>query len=157
MTTARHQPTLSAPTVRLAGRWVAGVALLGAVVLLAACGGGDEQAAMSGPPRATASSSPLPTQTSLPTDKALPRPVMLAREDLAARLGIRVEDVKVLGVNKADWPDTCLGLPSPEKCAPGPTPGYRVMFTAFGREYRYHSDRVGSFRFAGPGDTPRRP
>ena len=55
------------------------------------------------------------------------------------------------------WSDTCLGLPAPEMCVPGETPGYRVLLLALGQAYRFHTDVAEMYRFAGPGDLPRRP
>lgn len=87
---------------------------------------------------------------------ALPRPVVLARRELAAYLKIPVDRVEVVKVASALWPNTCLGLPAPELCAPGETPGYQIVLRALGKEFRYHSDREESIRFAGPGDIPQR-
>lgn len=87
----------------------------------------------------------------------LPRPVEVVREDLAARLNVVPNDIEVVDVKEEVWPDTCLGLPAPELCAPGETPGYRIILRVLGQEYRYHTDKGDTFRFAGPGDIPQRP
>jgi hypothetical protein len=87
---------------------------------------------------------------------ALPKPVGLARKELAAYLRVPVDRVEIVKVEAALWPNTCLGLPAPELCAPGETPGYQIVLRALGKEFRYHSDRGESIRFAGPGDIPQR-
>lgn len=87
----------------------------------------------------------------------LPEPVVLVRDSLAERLGVPTSDVEVVEVERVVWPDTCLGLPAPELCAPGETPGFRVVLRALRSEYHYHTDRAQLFRYAGPGDVPQRP
>ncbi len=84
----------------------------------------------------------------------LPRPVELVRQDLAEQLDIASSDIEVVQVKTMVWPDTCLGLPAPELCARGETRGFQVILRALGQEYRYHTDRDETFRFAGPGDAP---
>ena len=90
--------------------------------------------------------SPVPS-LSPPT---LPQPVELVREDLAIQLGIAPDDIELVTLEEVIWPDTCLGLPAPELCAPGETPGYRVTLVAQGQEYTYHTDKGDTFRSAGP-------
>jgi hypothetical protein len=103
-----------------------------------------------------ASSKAMPDgQIRLPTH--LSQPVELVRRDLATRLGIASDSIEITRVEQTLWPDKCLGLPAPELCAPGNTPGYRITLWALGQNYIYHTDRNETFRFAGPGDVPRRP
>lgn len=87
----------------------------------------------------------------------LPQSVVMVRQDLATRLAIPPASIEVTRVEESVWPDTCLGLPAPELCAPGKTAGYRVDLRALGQNYHYHTDRIETFRYAGPGDAPRRP
>lgn len=87
---------------------------------------------------------------------SLPKPVYLAKKELAAYLKLSLDRVEIVKVESALWPNTCLGLPAPELCAPGETPGYSITLRALGREFRYHSDREEVIRFAGPGDVPQR-
>lgn len=82
----------------------------------------------------------------------------LAKEDLASRLGSpsAVLGIGLETVEEVIWPNTCLGLPAPELCVPGETPGYRVTFEVSrrsGQKYMYHTDKVETFRFAGPVDN----
>jgi hypothetical protein len=76
----------------------------------------------------------------------LPPAVRLARGDLAMRLALDADRVVVDRVEERLWPDTCLGLPAPELCAPGETPGYRVVLEALGRAHVYHTDEGTTFR-----------
>jgi hypothetical protein len=89
--------------------------------------------------------------------KDWPKPVRLVRQDLARHLQVSVASVKVVKVERVTWRDACLGLPSPELCAQVLTPGFRVTLGALGRKYRYHTDLNRAFRYAGPGDSPKRP
>jgi len=85
----------------------------------------------------------------------LPKTVEAARRELANSLKITVDRVEVVRIEGVVWNDTCLGLPAPELCAQRRTPGYRIVFRAAGKEFRYHSDHDELIRFAGPGDTPK--
>ncbi len=87
----------------------------------------------------------------------LPQPVELVRQDLAEQLNIASNNIEIVQVKAVVWSDTCLGLPAPELCARGETPGYQVILRVLGQEYRYHTDRDETFRFAGTGDVPRQP
>jgi hypothetical protein len=87
----------------------------------------------------------------------VPQPVALVWQDLAMNLGVDPTLVQVVSIQDAIWPDTCLGLPSPELCIFGETPGYRVVLSAFGQEYTYHTDQLELFRYEGPGDRPLAP
>jgi hypothetical protein len=88
-------------------------------------------------------------------EAALPPAVDLARRDLAARLQIEPSQVALTHLEERLWPDTCLGLPSPELCAPGEMPGYRLVFEALGQAHAYHTDEGTTFRSADLGDHPR--
>lgn len=99
----------------------------------------------------------MPPTIPVPDQSALAGPVRLVQADLAARLRASPDAIGVREVTKVRWPDTCLGLPAPELCAPGETPGYRITLEAFGATYTYHTDLHDTFRFAGPGDQPTRP
>jgi hypothetical protein len=70
-----------------------------------------------------------------------PAVVFKAREALAAQMKLNVEQIEILTVEPVDWPDTCLGVSTPEiMCAMMITPGYRVLLRANGSDYEYHTD-----------------
>jgi hypothetical protein len=70
-----------------------------------------------------------------------PAIVTLAREDLAALLGIDAGDVSVLTVEPVEWPDTSLGNPQPGLFyLQVITPGYRLVLEARDLPYTYHTD-----------------
>jgi hypothetical protein len=95
--------------------------------LAAACaGGGDE----------SASPSPAPSATVIAEWSA---PLSAAVNDLARRSGAQA--IGIVSVEPLDWPDACLGLPGPdEACAQVITPGLRVILSAAGRAYEYHTN-----------------
>ena len=76
----------------------------------------------------------------------LPQAVILARQALAATLGLQHELlVSIIKVEAVEWPDSCLGVSSPDAmCAQVITPGYRIQLEANGRQYEYHTNETGS-------------
>jgi hypothetical protein len=67
--------------------------------------------------------------------------VRLAKEDLAQRLGVAVDQIQLVSVEAVDWSDTSLGCPQPGMMyAQVITPGYRVVLEAGGKQYDYHTD-----------------
>lgn len=76
----------------------------------------------------------------------LPQAAILARQELAATLGLQHELlVSIIKVEAVEWPDSCLGISSPDvMCAQVITPGYRVLLEANGRQYEYHTNETGS-------------
>ncbi len=93
------------------------------------------------------SPSPAPTGSGAePSPQAGRGVALLARADLAERLGIAPEAVTVRSVEAIEWPDASLGCPQPGVMyAQVLTPGYLVLVEAGGRAYEYHtnvSDRV---------------
>lgn len=108
-----------------------GLALLAAVTVLgalaSACGGGGD---------GSTPSPPVPTATVIAEWSA---PVSATMDDLVARLGTDI--IEIVSVEPVDWPDACLGLARPdEACAQVITPGLRVLLSAGGRQYEYHTD-----------------
>ena len=88
----------------------------------------------------------LSVATAGPVPEAIPAVVEMARHDAARTHSVSIHQVKIIELQEAVWPDTCLGIPSPELCARGETPGYRVIFQIGDKQYQYHTDRVDSFR-----------
>ncbi|MGA9349783.1 MAG: hypothetical protein WBW48_13395 [Anaerolineae bacterium] len=77
-----------------------------------------------------------------------------AREDLAKRLGIPVEEVTVVSVVGDEFPASNLGCPCP-KCPERPIPaivtGQRITMAAQGKNYEYHA-RGNMVVFCGAAD-----
>ena len=65
----------------------------------------------------------------------------LARENLAALLGVDVGEVSVLSIESVEWPDTSLGNPQPGLLyLQAITPGYKLMLEVGDCPYTYHTD-----------------
>jgi len=70
-----------------------------------------------------------------------PELLQLARRDLAARLNVPEDSVRVASTRPQTWPDASLGCPQPDKMyAQVTTPGFVIELESGGKTYRYHSD-----------------
>ncbi len=75
--------------------------------------------------------------------------VATAKGDLTQRAGAAEEDIAVESVEFVEWPDGCLGIERPEMaCILMVTPGYRVILSAGGQAYEYHTDLAGHAELA---------
>lgn len=80
------------------------------------------------------------------------RAVMAAKQDLASRVGVDVEDVQIAEIEAVEWPDSSLGCPEPGKMyLQVITSGYRVVLQAQGQTFEYHTDRGDRAVFCGQG------
>ena len=74
---------------------------------------------------------------------AYPNVVRLASEALASELNVPRERIVVVRFEPHDWPDSSLGCPQPGRTyLQVITPGYRVILSADGREYEYHTNQA---------------
>jgi hypothetical protein len=132
--------------------------LAGAALVLAACGPAAQ------PTPAVPTSLPTATQpgnpTMPPTSQAVPVPTVQltgvppseapgaalnARQALAQKLNIPVDEITIVSVEAVEWPDGCLGVRTPGiMCIQVITPGYRVILEANGELYEYHTNETGS-------------
>lgn len=72
---------------------------------------------------------------------SLPAPVEAALQAAAVELGVGVDALTVVSMERREWPDTGLGCPQPgEFYAQVITPGYLVIVQGAGRELEYHTD-----------------
>ena len=113
-------------------KWI--VPLVCAGLLLAACssaGGTDV---------------PSPTPGIPALEDVLPPDVALnIRNQVSQILGVPVESIQLQSLEQTEWPDSCLGLGGPdESCAQAVTPGWLLVFTADGQEYRFRADQTGT-------------
>jgi hypothetical protein len=66
--------------------------------------------------------------------------VRMAKEDLAQRLDIQVEDIQVLEARGVVWPDASMGCPQPGMAyIQVPQDGSLIRLSAGGQNYDYHS------------------
>lgn len=69
--------------------------------------------------------------------------VQMAMDELAGRMGIKTADMQTKSVEAVEWPSAALGCPQPGKFyAQVITPGYKIVLSAAGKDYVYHSDRT---------------
>ena len=74
-----------------------------------------------------------------------PAAVDKVRQELASRLGLALDQVKVTSVEPVDWSDGCLGLGKPdESCLMAIVPGYRITLSANGTTYVFRTNDNGS-------------
>ena len=80
----------------------------------------------------------------------VPPPVVQAQEKLAERLGVPVDQVRLVRYVEVEWSDASLGLPQPGVAyAQVITPGYRVILEAEGRWHEMHTDLKTHVVYAG--------
>lgn len=88
-------------------------------------------------PTATA---PAPAENQVPTPPA----AVLAQKDLAGKLNLSADAVKITSVEQVEWPNGCLGIVTPGiMCTDMVVPGYKVMLEAGGKTYEYRTDLEG--------------
>jgi hypothetical protein len=68
-----------------------------------------------------------------------------AREDLHAKLGVETKDVRLIGMTPTDWPDSSLGCPGVTADLHEPVTGYKLLLSARGQQYIYHTDLQRTF------------
>jgi hypothetical protein len=77
-----------------------------------------------------------------PVNGDLERLIDIAKEDLARRLEITPDEIEVVHIEKAEWPDTSLGCAEPSLARrPVTIPGYRIILITNGWEYVYHTGK----------------
>jgi hypothetical protein len=109
-------------------------------------------------PSSVPSVTALPTATAAPTASPTPSaggaaedPVareiyLLARADLARRLGIDTEAVELVELTSVTWPDTGMGCPEDEGGYESiAVPGYRLVLRADDEEHIYHASFESAF------------
>lgn len=81
----------------------------------------------------------------LPAEELQIEALPAVQADLAATLGVGLDEIQPVTVEDAEWPDACLGLGRPdESCAAEMTPGYRITLEVGGTQYVYRADKTGT-------------
>jgi hypothetical protein len=74
-----------------------------------------------------------------------PQAALAARAMLVAKLAVDPDTIVLVSADQIDWPDACLGVQTPGKmCAQVITPGYKVVLSANGNQYEFHTNADGS-------------
>lgn len=81
----------------------------------------------------------------LEIDEPFPPAVVAAIRSLADQEQVNPGLIRLKGYEQVDWPDACLGLPSPGVlCAQVITPGWRVEMVAGENSFVLHTDAEGA-------------
>jgi hypothetical protein len=73
-----------------------------------------------------------------------PFAVIAAEQALSQELGLPVDRINYTSYERADWPNSCLGLAEEnEICAEVITPGWKITLEAEGNSYLYRADQNG--------------
>jgi len=84
---------------------------------------------------------PTPAATEVEPPARAEQAIRLSREDLAQRLGLAPEAIRLVSVEAVEWSDASLGCLQPGMMyAQVITPGFRVVLEAVGQTYGYHTD-----------------
>jgi hypothetical protein len=76
-------------------------------------------------------------------DATAQKMVTLAKEHLAHRLGIAVEQIALSEIKSVQWPNAGLGCPKPGvDYIRMETPGYSILLETGGKTYNYHTDKL---------------
>ncbi len=120
------------------------LSLVVSLFLLSAC-----SPKISPPATLSVSASPLPSFAAPPAmatsagDSSAA--VAAAKDALATRLHVGPSGLTVQSATAVQWPDSCLGAAGPdEMCAMIVTPGWRIVLSASGADYEFHTNRDGS-------------
>lgn len=73
-----------------------------------------------------------------------PQAALAARKALMEQLKVDGDLIGLVSAELVDWPDACLGIQTPGvMCAQVITPGYKVVLSANGVEYEFHTNETG--------------
>ena len=87
---------------------------------------------------------PPGTSVTSPATPSAEDAIALAKKHLAQQLGIAEAEIELVSIREVPWPDTSLGVPEPGKVyAQVIVPGFRIVLSAKGEEYVYHTGKVG--------------
>ena len=73
-----------------------------------------------------------------------PQAALNARKMLVDQLKVDIDTIGLVSVEQVDWPDACMGIKQEGvMCAQIIVPGYKVVLSAGGQEYEFHTDEIG--------------
>lgn len=121
---------------RIAGRCRLALVTATAAVLLG-CGGEPDRGAGDPPP-------PVGESQRQPYDMDLEQQTGFARTDLAARLSVPEEELRLLEAARVNWRDSAMGCPLPDRAYTQViTPGVLIRLAHGKTVYEYHGSRAG--------------
>jgi len=127
----------------LRGRRLGGILTIIALALaVAACG--SDSAPQTGNMRGSNSAKTM-DPIKVPVMMDLDQQVASARDDLADRLGVAADDLRLLEAESVRWSDSSLGCPLPDRAyTQVVTPGVLVRLAHGKTVYEYHAGRGGT-------------
>jgi hypothetical protein len=97
----------------------------------------------------------IPSPTFEPQDEVQKRLTQMAVDDLARRLALNADSIRVVSIELTAWRDASLGCPLDDKVyAPQKISGYRIRLEAGRQGYVYHTDRTDQIVFCPEPDEP---
>jgi len=119
--------------------WLSLVGLLvGLTLVLAACGSAPSETETVSPVSTPSTGSSASPTADIPAEAQ--EIASLVEKDLAERLGVATDAIKVVSVEPMQWSDTSLGCPKPGMAyATVITPGFKIVLEAEGKMYEYHT------------------
>lgn len=122
-------------------------------ILLTACAQIATQSAspIQPPTQPSAQPSPQPAPTGADSSNNTDAVVLAAKMVLASQLNISVDNIQLVDIQPAQWPDSCLGVQQPGiMCAMHVVDGYKVDLSANGTTYEVRSNLDGSQTVVSP-------
>ncbi len=121
--------------------------VLAITLLIAACSPAVTPTAQSQPtavPTASGPNTGLQTRPEANAWANAPQAALAARAMLVAQLSVDPDTIVLVSADQIDWPDACLGVQLPGKmCAQVLTSGYKVVLSAKGNQYEFHTNADG--------------
>ena len=75
------------------------------------------------------------------SDPIVQKIMQIATDDLAKKLRINKNQIRLSSIESVNWPDSSLGCPQAENSyLQVITPGYKLIFEVNGKIYSYHTD-----------------
>jgi len=85
----------------------------------------------------------IPSPVFEPEDEVQKRLTQMVIDDLATRLAVNAELIRVVSIEPTVWRDASFGCPLDDKVyAPQQISGFRIRLNVEGQDYVYHTDRT---------------
>lgn len=98
-------------------------------------------------PAVAATESPISEEPSVPTQISVDfTPAQLAALNaLSEKLGLSVNQIKLISTEAVTWPDGCLGIVRMGvMCTQAEVPGFRIILEADAKQYEFHTNEDGT-------------
>src|SRR5262245_43802731 len=97
---------------------------------------------------------PLPTSPTSGAENLIEK----AKQDLAQRLSVPVDEISLVEVIEMEWADSSLGCPEPDMMyLQVITPSYRILLESNAQVYEYHTNKISNMVYCEDSDSYIRP